>query len=82
MIKRKIKRKKQTNYKLDLKIIKALDNLSAYYGCDKTTVIQTLIFRDALYNFSATELQETFEEDIERLMLVYAVNPKRPLITK
>lgn len=61
-------------FRLDQKIIDALELLSEKGGMTKT--IEMLVFREAIYKLSASELQSLFGDDYERLMLMYAVSKK------
>lgn len=66
--------KVQKNFRLEEKIIEAL-NLLADKG-KGTELLETLIFREAIYKLEYPELEKLFGEDMERLMLLYAVSPK------
>jgi hypothetical protein len=61
-------------YRIEEKLIDALKVLSPKGNMTET--IETLIFREAIYKLSATELEKLFGDDYERLMLNYAVSPK------
>lgn len=68
-----VKIKKQ--YRIEEKLIDALKVLSKPNG-NMTETIETLIFREAMYKLSSTDLEKLFGDDYERLMLMYAISPK------
>lgn len=60
-------------FRIDEKIVDALGLIS---NGNMTETIETLIFREAMYKLSASELERLFGDDYERLMLMYAVAKK------
>lgn len=61
-------------FRLEEKVVDALNELSAKGKMTET--LETLILREAIYKLSYTELEKLFGEDMERIMLMYAVSPK------
>lgn len=61
-------------YRIEEKLVDALRILSP--GGNMTETIETLIFREAMYKLSSSELEKLFGDDYERLMLIYAISPK------
>lgn len=66
------------SFRLEKKIVDALDKLieKNKESTSRADLVQMLIFREAIYKLDAKELHELFGEDVERLMLMYAVSVK------